>query len=83
MKLVKSNDQIQKVNYKAHKDNKDFQIMADLFYSYDIIFNYIEEPFSNDLINIGNFGLFNDCKFIVDRLSNFNSSHKLKGVIKF
>lgn len=83
MKLVKRYDQTQKVDYKAHKDHKDFQIMADLYYSYDIIFKYIEEPFSNDLINIGNYGLFNACKFIVNRLSNFNSSHQLKGVSKF
>lgn len=77
---MKKYDQPQKGDYKAYKDHKDFQVMGDLYYSYDIIFKYIEEPFSNDLIHVGNFGLFNACKFIVNRLSNFNSSHKLKGV---
>ncbi len=78
---MKRYDQPQKSDYKAFKEYKDFQIMADMYYSYDIIFKYIEEPFSNDLINIGNLGLFNACKFIVNKLANFNSSHQLKGVI--
>ena len=64
------------------KDFKDFQIMADLYFSYDAIFKYNEEPFSNDLIHIGNYGLFNSCLSIVNKLANFNSVHQLKGVIK-
>ena len=81
LKLVKNYSSPQKSDYKSMKDYKDFKIMADLYYSYDIIFKYIEEPFSKDLIHVGPHGLFNACKFIVNKLSNFNSSHQLKGVI--
>jgi len=72
--------QPKKTDYKAIKDYKDFQVMADLYYAYDLIFKYIEEPFSNDLVNIGNFGLFNSCKLIVNKVNSFNSSHRLKGL---
>lgn len=73
-------------NIKAESQNiKDFydtSDMIEILVAYDIVYKYIEEPFDSDLVTIDNIGLFNACKFLVNKLANTKSSCKqLKMVI--
>ncbi len=55
------------------KDFKDSNDLADIFNAYDYIYKYIEEPFSSDVISLSPDALFNACRFLVNKISNFKS----------
>lgn len=83
LKMVQNYSNPKKSDLKYMKDYEDFKIISDLYFSYDIVFKFIEEPFSNDLLQIGDFGLFNSCRFLINKLSGFNSPHQMKGVTMY
>lgn len=58
------------------KDYNDCNEMLEILCAYDIVYKYIEEPFDSDLITIDNTGLFNACRFLVNKLSNSKSNCK-------
>lgn len=43
--------------------------LADIYNAYDSVYKFIEEPFSNDLLTIDHTGLFNTCRFLVNKIS--------------
>lgn len=62
-------------NYKEALD------LAEILNAYDIIYKYIEEPFSSDLLTIENTELFNICRFLVNKTSGIKSNNKLVKMI--
>ena len=63
------------------KNYKDALDLADILNAYDIIYKYIEEPFSSDLLTIENTELFNICRFLVNKMNEVKSNNKLLKMI--
>ncbi len=81
LSVIKEYDSQNKVEQIKIKEYKDACDLADIFYAYDIIYKYIEEPFSNDLLSIDNQRLFNTCKYLVNKVSNLKTiSKEIKSV---
>lgn len=74
------------VNIKSEslliKDYYDTNEMIEILVAYDFIYKYIEEPFDSDLVTIDNIGLFNTCKFLVNKLANTKSNCKQLKMVK-
>ncbi len=58
------------------KNYRDSYELAGIFNAFDIIYKYIDEPFSNDLLNIDSQGLFNACKYLANKLNSIKSNNK-------
>jgi intraflagellar transport protein 122 len=67
-----------KIKAESHiiKDFYDSSDMIEILVAYDIVYKYIEEPFVSDLVTIDNIGLFNACRFLVNKLANTKSNCK-------
>jgi len=65
-----------KSEYVVIKDYFDSWEMIEILVAYDIVYKYIEEPFDSDLVTIDNIGLFNACRFLVNKLANTKSNCK-------
>ena len=67
-----------KIKAESHiiKDFYDSSDMIEILVAYDIVYKYIEEPFDSDLVTIDNIGLFNACRFLVNKLANTKSNCK-------
>lgn len=63
------------------KNFKEALDLADILNAYDIIYKYIEEPFSGDLLTIENSELFNICRFLVNKTSEIKMNNKLLKMI--
>lgn len=73
-----SNNRAEIMKLKEYKDAVD---LADIFNAYDIVYKYIEEPFSSDLLTIDNHGLFNTCKYLVNKITNIKTNNRqIKGI---
>ena len=59
------------------KNYKDALDLADILNAYDIIYKYIEEPFSSELLTIENTELFNVCRFLVNKMNEIKPNTKL------
>lgn len=55
--------------------------LVDIFNAYDLIYKYIEEPFSADLLCTEPIWIFNACKYLLNKITNFkfNLNH-IKGI---
>jgi intraflagellar transport protein 122 len=58
------------------KNYRDSYELAGIFNAFDIIYKYIDEPFSNDLLNTDSQGLFNACKYLANKLISIKSNNK-------
>ena len=58
------------------RDYKESCELSGIFNAFDIIYKYIDEPFSNDLLNIDSQGLFNACKYLANKLSVIKTNSK-------
>jgi intraflagellar transport protein 122 len=74
LSLVKDYQSVEKSEMAKIKDFKDSCKLADIFNAFDIVYKYIEEPFSSDLLTIDNYGLFNTCKYLVNEVTNMKTS---------
>jgi intraflagellar transport protein 122 len=75
--LIKDfNTQHNKAEIEKVKEYKNALELADIFYSYDAIYKYIEEPFSSELLTIDNYGLFNSCKYLVNKVSSMKTKNR-------
>lgn len=64
------------------KEFYDSSDMIEILIAYDIVYKYIEEPFDADLVTIDNIGLFNACRFLVNKLANTKSNCKQLKMVK-
>mgnify|MGYP002146401039 CR=1 FL=1 len=65
-----------KIDVSKVKNYRDSYELAGIFNAFDIIYKYIDEPFSNDLLNIDSQGLFNACKYLANKLNSIKSNNK-------
>lgn len=45
--------------------------IVDILNAYDMIYKYIEEPFSPDLLSTDSTWIFNGCKFLLNKMTNY------------
>ena len=69
--LIKNYTSTDKEDLLQVKTFKECSDLIDILNSYDIIYKYIEEPFSKDLLNTENNWIYNSCKFLINKLSNY------------
>jgi intraflagellar transport protein 122 len=74
--ITEYNSNSNKIEILKVKDYIDSFELADIFNAYDIVYKYIEEPFSSDLLAIDDYGLFNTCKYLVNKITNFKTIKK-------
>lgn len=64
-----------KAEFSKLKEFKDSCDLADIFNAYDYIYKFIEEPFSSDVIGMGQNELFNASRFLVNKISSLKPNN--------
>ena len=72
--LIKKYEGIVKQDTQSVKLYKESLDLSDIFNSYDIIYKYIEEPFSKDLLSTDSSYIFNACKYLINKITNYKSN---------
>jgi intraflagellar transport protein 122 len=58
------------------RDYKEAYELAGIFNAFDIIYKYVDEPFSSDLLNIDSQGLFNTSKYLANKITNMKTKSR-------
>ena len=66
-------EKLTKVDFSKLKEFHDSEELSDIFNAYDYIYEFIEEPFNNDVISTNEQSLFNASVFLVNKISSFKS----------
>lgn len=80
-KNVKPNDK--KAFLSLKKELTEIKDLVNLVRAYDLIYKYIEEPFSSDLLSTESSWIFNKCKYMINTLTNYKFVSKnnfIKGI---
>lgn len=69
IKNYTSKDKQDVMSVKLYQESLD---LSEIINAYDIVYKYIEEPFSKDLLNTEPEWIYNSCKFLINKVSNYN-----------